>query len=115
LPVFGRGFLPEALPETAFRLARQGKGFFRRHDGIERDGGRRPVFGEPSEDEIDLDLGQSSGRYRIIAIPVFTVAEERGPNSEASVILVIRPVSVRPPKRRRKDTGPSPGLFGDDF
>lgn len=67
--------------------------------------------GEPAEGESNLDLGQSSGRYRVIAIPVYTPAEERGPSGESAVIAVIEPLGERQLKRKKKTAGAGPSLF----
>ena len=67
--------------------------------------------GKPAEGEADLDLGQSGGRYRVIAIPVYTPTEERGPNGQSAVVAIIEPLSVRQPKRKKKGTTDEPSLF----
>ncbi len=67
--------------------------------------------GQPAEGDCDLDLGQSSGRFRVIAIPLYTPADERGPGEEASIVAVIEPISVRQPNRKQRGPPLGPGLF----
>lgn len=67
--------------------------------------------GEPAEGDCYLDLGQSSGRYRVLAIPLYTPADERGPGGEASVVAVIEPIMVREPNRKKHGSQAGPGLF----
>jgi hypothetical protein len=67
--------------------------------------------GEPAEGDADLSLGQSSGRYRVIAIPVYTPVEERGPNGEFAVVAVIEPLTTLQPKRKTKGSAEGPSLF----
>lgn len=56
------------------------------------------------EGECDLDLGQASGRYRVIALPVWTEIAELGPNGENAVAAIIEPLQVKPPKRKKGST-----------
>jgi hypothetical protein len=64
--------------------------------------------GQECEGEADLDLGQAAGRFRIIAIPVWTPAGERGPRGENAVAAILEPVTLsRSKKKARQDTHPS--------
>jgi len=57
--------------------------------------------------EWDLDLGPAAGRYRIIAIPVWTAAGEYGPKGENAVAAILEPVTLsRQKKKARQDTHP---------
>lgn len=61
--------------------------------------------------ECDLDFGQASGRYRVLAIPVWTEASDVGPNSENAVAAIIEPLEVARPPRKRRSLAAGPKLF----
>jgi len=67
--------------------------------------------GRPAEGDCDLAVGQSSGRYRVIAIPLYTPDEARGPNGEAAVVALLSPIAIHERKRRKKGPVDAPGLF----
>lgn len=67
--------------------------------------------GTPAEGETYLDLGQASGRYRVWAIPVWTPNEQLGSNGENAVAAVLRPISVRAPRKRDSSSQLGFGLF----
>lgn len=68
--------------------------------------------GEASDDECFLDLGQSSGVYRVWAVPLWTSQEDRGSSGEYSVAAALFPVDIRKSSRKRtKNEGRT--LFGD--
>ncbi len=86
--------------------------FLPRDKSVESDG---PIYaaastGRPAEGECHLDLGQASGTYRVWAIAVWTPNDQLGPTGENAVVAVLRPVSIRKPKKKEKQTGPD--LFG---
>jgi hypothetical protein len=95
------------IPSGAFRQA----GHFLPEDkSVVNDG---PLYtaaasGRGCEEEWDLALGQAAGRYRIIALPVWTPVGERGPKGENAVAAIMEPLSVsRPKKKARQDAHPS--------
>jgi hypothetical protein len=51
------------------------------------------AVGTPAEGECWLDLGPAAGRYRVMAIPVWTDDEDRGPNGENAVGAIIEPLT----------------------
>ncbi len=65
--------------------------------------------GTPAEGDCWLDLGPAAGRYRVIAIPVWTADEDLGPNGEIAVGGIIEPLEHG--RRARKKTRSGPGLF----
>jgi hypothetical protein len=71
--------------------------------------------GQPTEGESDLDLGRSTGRYRVLAIPLFTPINERGPEGEGAVAAIIELLSLRQPAPRKKADVDDPGLFKSDW
>ncbi len=62
--------------------------------------------GLPSEGECSLDFGSVAGRYRVMAIPVWTDEQDLGPNGENAVAAVIEPIAVKASSRRRR-SGPT--------
>jgi len=67
--------------------------------------------GVPSDGECPLDLGQAAGNYHVMALPVWTDADKRGPNGEHAVAAILRPLSVQKPKRKKPPPASGPGLF----
>lgn len=67
--------------------------------------------GRPAEGECHLDLSQASGTYRVWAIPLWTPDKQLGAKGENAVVAVLRPITVRQPKKKQKQSGP--GLFGE--
>ena len=53
------------------------------------------AVGTPAEGECWLDLGPAAGRYRVMAIPVWTDDEDVGPNGENAVGVIIEPLSSK--------------------
>lgn len=89
-----------AVPSVSFTSA----GFFLPKDkSVDNDG---PIYraastGQPVDDECHLDLGQASGTYRIAVVPLWTSREDMGASGEHTVAAVLRPLAVRPSKKRR--------------
>lgn len=62
--------------------------------------------------DCHLDLGQASGTYHVMAIPLPTPRDQRGPNEEFSVATILRPIDVRKPANKRKvSQADAPTLF----
>lgn len=85
--------------------------FLPKDKSVESDG---PIYsaastGRPAEGEHHLDLGQASGTYRIWAIPLWTPDDQLGAKGENAVVALLRPMTVRKPRRRAVIEGP--GLF----
>lgn len=97
-----------AIPSAAFAAA----GYFVPPDkSVESSG---PLYtaastGQPADEDVALELGRSRCTYRVHAIPLWTAAEERGPNGENAVAAVIRPLDKK--ASPRKKTTPAPSLF----
>lgn len=76
-----------------------------------------PIFGASStasccDGECHLDFGPASGTYSVMAIPLPTERDQRGPNGELSVAAIVRPVAVQKVKKKRSAIpGNSPTLF----
>lgn len=51
--------------------------------------------------ECYLDFGPASGTYAVMAIPLPTDRDQRGPNGEYSVAAIVRPVVVQKAKKKR--------------
>ncbi|WP_437230194.1 ImmA/IrrE family metallo-endopeptidase [Planctomicrobium sp. SH661] len=100
------------IPSTSFRA----EGHFLPGDkSVESEG---PLYeaastGKPVEGEFDLDLGQATGRYRILAIPLWTPNEQLGAQGENAVAALLTPLSVRRPSSKRRDPHQGPTLFSD--
>lgn len=96
-----------AVVSDAFRAAGH---FLPKDKSIESSG---PVYqaaltGRPTDAEALLNIGQASGTYRVWAVPVWTSADERGPNGEQAVAAVLMPIAVRKPAPKKQAvTGPS--------
>jgi hypothetical protein len=95
-----------AIPSQTFGAAGH---FLPRDKSVENDG---PVYeaaesGRPCDGECHLDLGQAAGTYRVLAVPLWTQTEERGPAGENAVAAVIRPLTVRKSKKKSAPTGVS--------
>jgi len=58
-----------------------------------------------------LSFGAASAEFRIMAIPLFTPRDERGPNGEYSVAAVIEPLKAPLAKRKKRSNVGEPGLF----
>ena len=79
---------------------------------VENDG---PLYesassGRPCEGECMLDLGSAGGRYRILAVPVWTEEAELGPAGENALAAIIEPLEVKTSKRASARSEAS--LFG---
>ncbi len=76
-----------------------------------------PIFeaaaaGQAADGEQQLTLGAASGLYAIMAIPLPTPVDQRGPNGEYGVAAILRPVAVQPSKKKRTmKVGSEPSLF----
>ncbi|EMI20157.1 hypothetical protein RMSM_02915 [Rhodopirellula maiorica SM1] len=81
---------------------------------IKNDG---PIFEASStascfDGECHLDFGPASGTYNVMAIPLPTDRNQRGPKGEHSVAAIVRPVAVQKAKKKRSATPDnSPTLF----
>jgi hypothetical protein len=85
--------------------------FLPKDKSVESDG---PIYaaatsGRPAEGECHLDLGLASGTYRIWAVPLWTPDQQLGAQGENAVVALLRPMTVRKPKRRTAVE--RPGLF----
>jgi len=83
--------------------------FLPRDKSVENNG---PLYdaaksGLPCDGECHLDLGKAAGTYRVHAVPLWTQTEELGPVGENAVAAVIRPLTVRKPKKKIAATGVS--------
>lgn len=97
-----------AIPSTAFAAAGH---YVPQAKSVESSG---PLYvaassGQAADGDAVLELGRSRCTYRVHAIPLWTAAEERGPNGENAVAAVIRPLDVKAPPRKKST--PAPGLF----
>ena len=76
-----------------------------------------PIFeasstGRNCDDEHPLSLGAASGTYAIMAIPLPTPSEQRGPNGEYSVAAIVTPIAVQQSKKKRNAIpANAPSLF----
>ncbi len=68
------------------------------------------AYGSCAEGEAALELGATRGRYRVMAVPLYTPPNERGPNGELALAAVIEPIQVNP-TRRKKVQVDEPRLF----
>jgi len=81
---------------------------------IKNDG---PIFKASStascfDGECYLDFGPARGTYNVMAIPLPTDRNQRGPNGEYSVAAIVRPVAVQKAKKKRTSAPDnSPTLF----
>jgi hypothetical protein len=57
----------------------------------------------------DLKLGPASGRYHVVAIPVWTAPGEFGPDGESAVAAILEPLEAR--QARSKSEVQQPSLF----
>lgn len=64
--------------------------------------------GTCTEGEVGLNLGGCRGIFHIMAIPLYTEEQERGPNGEMAVATIIEPLDV---KARKKIVQLGPTLF----
>jgi len=118
------GVTPEQEARDALRLrieytvmseAFKAEGRFLPKDkSVENDG---PIYraastGYPAEDECFLDLGQAAGTYRVWALPLWTAEDQMGSNRESTVAAILRPKTIRKPKRK-KNVIQGANLFGD--
>jgi AraC-like DNA-binding protein len=106
----------DALPRKKLRLdysipsqaALEAGHYLPPHKSVEHAG---PLYeaavGNPCEGEYSLDLGPAAGKYRIIAVPVWTADEDLGPNGENAVGAIIEPIT----RRTKQATTLGPRLF----
>lgn len=68
---------------------------------------------ECQDGECHLDFGSASGNYAVMAIPLPTSFDDRGPNGEGSVAALVRPILVGMPtkKKRQKAQNETKPLF----
>ena len=81
------------------------------HKSVQNDG---PLYdaastGQSCEGECYLDIGPAAGRYRVMAVPVWTDDEDAGPGGENTLGAIIEPIDVQPASRRC--LAPGPQLF----
>lgn len=79
---------------------------------VENDG---PLYeaastGRPSEGECRLDLGPAGGRYRVLAVPIWTDDGDLGSAGENALGAIIEPLDVKVSKGKWVESGPK--LFG---
>jgi hypothetical protein len=79
---------------------------------VENDG---PLYdaastGRPCEGECQLDLGPACGRYRVLAVPVWTDDDDLGPAGENALGAIIGPLDVKASRGKWIESGPK--LFG---
>lgn len=63
--------------------------------------------GACADGECRLDLGAASGTYRVLAVPLYTPREERGPNEGLAVAAILEPLAVKAPRKKMATDGPS--------
>lgn len=100
-----------SVPSESFKAEGH---FLPKDKSVDNDG---PIYraastGLPADDECHLDLGQASGTYRVSAIPLWTAEDQLGAAGENTVAVLLRPVSVRRPAKKRMQ-GNAPNLFED--
>lgn len=98
-----------AVPSEAFRA----DGFFVPRDKSvdgESPLSRAAETGVPTDGECNLQLGQSSGRYRVSALPLWTPEDERGPCGECAVAAILEPLAPKVSRRNLVDAA-RPSLF----
>jgi hypothetical protein len=86
--------LDYAIPSPSFAAAGH---YWPRDKSVESTG---PLYeaaatGMPCEGECRLDLGPAAGRYRVMAIPVWTDEAGLGPAGENAVGAVVEPLEIR--------------------
>jgi len=64
--------------------------------------------------ECHLDFGPASGTYAVMAIPLPTDRDQRGPNDEFSVAAIVRPITVKKPRRKKGAAPAGPSLFDNE-
>ena len=86
--------LEYSVPSPSFAAA----GYYLPSDkSVENDG---PLYeaastGTPCEGDYHLDLGPAAGRYRVLAVPVWTDDRDLGPAGENALAAIIEPLGVR--------------------
>jgi hypothetical protein len=95
-----------AIASDAFREAGH---FLPKDKSVPNEG---PVYqaassGLPSDDDFHFDFGQSSGKYRVWAIPLWTANDRLGTQGENAVAAILCPLSVPKPKSSKRNGGPS--------
>lgn len=68
--------------------------------------------GQPCEGECELTLGQATGRYGILAVPLWTSHAELGPRNENAVAAIVRPISLKTATKKPKMAEAASVLFG---
>jgi hypothetical protein len=76
---------------------------------VENDG---PLYetastGRSCDGEGRLDLGPAQGRYRIIAVPLWTDDQDLGPAGENAVGAIIEPLDIKSAKGNSAQSGPN--------
>ncbi len=94
------------IPSATFSSAGH---FLPKDKSVESDG---PLYQAASTEscqdgECDIDFGTAHGRYRILAVPLYTSDDEKGPNGEVAVAAILEPLNVTKPKRKIISVGPS--------
>jgi hypothetical protein len=101
--------LDYSIPSPKFAEA---KNYLPADKSVENDG---PLYeaastGRPCEGESRLDLGPAGGRYRVLAVPVWTDDRDLGPAGENALGAIIEPLDVS--ASRGKAVQSAPKLFG---
>ena len=86
--------LDYAIPSPSFAA---GGHYWPRDKSVESAG---PLYeaaatGMPCDGECRLDLGPAAGRYRVMAIPVWTADGDIGPAGEGAVAAIVEPLEIR--------------------
>ena len=81
---------------------------------VENDG---PLYeaassGRPCDGECTLDFGSAGGKYRILAVPVWTEQTDLGPAGENALAAIIEPLEVK--TSRRASARSEASLFGSE-
>jgi hypothetical protein len=101
--------LDYSIPSASFAEA----GYYLPADkSVENDG---PLYdaaatGRSCQGECQLDLGPAGGRYRVLAVPVWTSDADLGPCGENALCAIIEPLDLKPSRRASVESGIN--LFG---
>jgi Zn-dependent peptidase ImmA (M78 family) len=69
-------------------------------------------LGSPREGECTLDLGPMKGRYRVLAVPIWTDDEHLGPEGQNSIGAILEPLDLKAGRASRTTKAiPSGSMF----